>query len=118
MVQATNPLEGSGDQFNEIINVIKEELPPGMDFEGYCTISINNVSQSGSMFSIYRDTRTTIGKHVVKHIKWTLQSVVKGESYIIVEGRRGYTINCMGHLDQFNKYQEIFNQVIQSFRVE
>lgn len=118
MVQATSPLEGSGDPFKEVINVVIEDLPPGMSFEAYCTISVNNVRQPGSPFSVFEDTRTTIGSHVVKHVRWTIQPYVKGESYIIVEGRRGYTINCMAGLQQFNDYMDIFNQVAQSFRVE
>lgn len=116
-----SPQESSADQFRENVNVAVEELPKALSLEEYFQLSLANLSKLMTDFQEHEKGQLSIDNN---DAKWLIYSHRMGTVklkvlvYMLVKGRRGYAIVCSAAPEQFLKYRDKFEEIVQSFKFE
>ncbi len=115
-----SPLEDSNDEFRENVNVIVEKLPSNMGLNQYVDISLKN---AGKMLTDYRNLENSavqlngLDAQRIVSIYRMGDMRICALSYVIVKGRKAYTITCTALDSTYEKYKQQFEDICGTMKV-
>lgn len=118
LVAALSPFEGPEDDFQENVNIVIEELPPGMTLDEYVRHSINNLDFFLTEPQIHEKGLFSGGG---KKAWWVIYSHrmgklhLKAMSYTFLVGNTAYIITSTSQPEKFEEYRKSFDEVSRSF---
>jgi hypothetical protein len=113
----TSPLEGTGDNFRENVNVITEAAK-GYDHNEYADANLKSMKIQMPEVNVISQEEIQIGGLQAKAIVY---SVVYGEYdlqntvYFLTKNDIGYVITCTAIKSKFSKFQPEFKTCVNSF---
>jgi len=118
-VMFAEPQVTASDTLRENLNVRVEKLPAWMDLDAYFKARIKALPEMVEEFKLISSKSASLGK--LKAQRVVLQHKDRGRDfkvlcYILVSGGRGYSINCATTLDQYEKYEPIFEDICKTFQ--
>lgn len=118
LVAALSPFEGPEDDFQENVNIVLEELPPGMTLDEYVSHSIKNLDFFLTDAEIHEKGLFSGGG---KKAWWVIYSHrmgklnLKAMSYTFIVGNTAYIITSTSQPEKFDKYRARFDAASRSF---
>ncbi|MFA4891194.1 MAG: PsbP-related protein [Candidatus Gracilibacteria bacterium] len=120
-VAIMSPLEGAEDIFSDNVTITTEELPMIMSLDDYFKVG---VAAAGAMLDNYKASETTKVTINDKEALWFTYAYTMGEqdlesiAYIVIDGTVAYLIGGSSLAADYDKYQETFKKICESFRLE
>ena len=116
-----SPAEGPRDRFRENINVVLEEIPPGVTEEKYLRISAENfkrlMNAEGDV--TYEKTQVNGRDAYVSHVTYRMGGFHMAlDSYVILDGRHAYIISCTALKKAYDDYKPKFEEMVNTFSLE
>lgn len=116
-----SPMESDDDRFQENVTVTSGELSQPLTMDECYQMSLADMRETLKDFKEESSGDMKVDGNDVKFIVYAHKPGdldLKGISYIIVKGNRVFVVTCAAEHDKFDKYKDVFEQTVQSFKIE
>jgi len=120
-IEAKNPVENTGDIYNETVVILIERITPGTTLDEYYNEMIEGAFAEGFETILEESGNCTINNHEAKWV--LLKTDLRGNMlrflwYCLVKDDRAYVIACNSEAVTFYTYRAVFEAAVNSFRFE
>lgn len=116
-----SPAESENDKVRENVNLLIQDIPDGMSMDQYIQVSENQIKNIIPNSAILKSARQLSGEFEYHKISYTGnegQTNYKFEQDIFVKKGKAYILTLTCEQSQFDKYQEVGEKILNSFRLE
>ena len=114
------PLENTGDNFQENIMIWTEEMPIGISDSLYSKAATAELKIKNPSLKVDITGARKLGSHTFYSFNF---NVVRGDSssyhvigYTLMNGKRGYNISCTSTAAGMEKHQAVFDAILSTFK--
>jgi hypothetical protein len=116
-----SPREGPRDPFVENVNMVLENVPPGMSVDEYFSRSRKNLEKKFALRGPITSSEREIpaGTLHVTHFRHRYQSYdLVVDSCVFIAGRACYIMTCTALEQTYERYRPTFEKTVASFRLD
>jgi hypothetical protein len=116
-----SPADSDSDLVRENVNLLIQDIPDGMNMDQYIKVSESQIKSVIPGSSILKSERQLSGEAEYHKIFYTGvegQSNYKFEQDIFLKKGKAYILTLTCEQDQFDKYQEVGDKILNSFRLQ
>ena len=116
-----SPAESDSDIVRENVNLLIQDIPDGMNMDQYIKVSESQIKSVIPNSAILKSERQLSGEAEYHKIFYTGvegQSNYKFEQDIFLKKGKAYILTLTCEQDQFDKYQEVGDKILNSFRLQ
>ena len=120
-VTAFSPAEGPDDRYRENVGVDVQDVPEAIDLEKYFEAYMANLAPYLPPGEEPEIGEADLGGRPARRVAYHMligKVRTRNVVYVLVEGRRAYTITCVAAPEAFEAYEAEFRRIAESFRVE
>ncbi len=120
-VMAMSPSKTADELTRPSITITVADLPSELSIEDAFNLSLNNMRQQLSNFKVLESNDLVIDEIKAKSLiySWSMKPwQLKGLNYMIIKGRRWYSLSYNVKPEYFEPYKKDFNNIVQSFKFE
>ena len=116
-----SPALSENDKVRENVNLLVQDIPDGMNMDQYITISetqIKNIIPGSSIVKSERQLSGESEHHKIYYTGNEGETKYKFEQDIFVKKGKAYILTLTCEQDQFDKYQDVGEKILNSFRLQ
>ncbi len=121
IVEAVSPWEADSDRFSEYVSVDIEDFPVKMTLEEYfAEVRLAN-SENYPQYKEHDKGETEINNQEAMWTRFDVGSpegVMSALGFVMIKGKRGYSISCVAEDAKYDSFEETFEDIVHSFRIE
>lgn len=120
-VVVLSPLSGQDDGFRENLNVSVESVPGGRSLAEVYRRDFAAIRDGLEAFEVIKTEEVTVGALAARRVVYEHEyggQRLRALAYLVLAGRRCYTLTGTAPADRFEEAQPAFEQMVHSFRLE